>query len=82
MFNYFIDAMLMTAFSLAFFAYLRCGELTVQNGKEEDALNVEDIHMDDSMSAFTLVLKSSKTDPFRKGILIRIFKTDQLVCPV
>jgi hypothetical protein len=45
-------------------------------------LNIEDILMDDSMSAFTLVLKSSKTDPFWKGIHIRIFKTDQLVCPV
>jgi hypothetical protein len=64
MYDCFIDAMLMAAFSLAFFAYLRCGEFTVQNGKEEDTLNIEDILMDDSMSAFTLVLKSSKTDPF------------------
>jgi hypothetical protein len=44
MFSAFIDAMLISAFSLAFFAFLRCGEFTVQNGKQDDTLNVEDVY--------------------------------------
>lgn len=58
MFGKFVDTMLMFACSLAFFAFLRCGEFTIQNGDLDNMLSVKDIMMDDSMNAFTLVLKS------------------------
>lgn len=84
-FGKFIDTMLMSACSLAFFAFLRCGEFTIQNGNQDNMLSLTDITMDsheNKVNAFTLVLKSSKTDPFRQGISIRIFKSGNVVCPV
>ena len=38
--------------------------------------------MDSDDKGFTLNQRNSKTDPFRKGIQIRIFKSGQAVCPV
>lgn len=81
MFGKFVDTMLMSACSLAFFAFLRCGEFTIQNGNLYNMLSVKDIMIDDSMNAFILVLKSSKTDPFRQGISLRIFKSGKRCAP-
>lgn len=81
MYGKFLDSMLKAAFSLAFFAFLRCGEFTVKNFKQNNILNMEDVIKDSDDKGFTLKLKSSKTDPFRKGIQIRVFKSGQAVCP-
>lgn len=54
MFGKFVDTMLMSACSLPFFAFPRCGELAIQNGNQDRMLFVTDIMMDDSMKAFTL----------------------------
>jgi hypothetical protein len=74
--------MLTAAFSLAFFGFLRCGEFTIVNQKHENILRIADIKMDADRNGFTLTLRSSKTDPFRKGINIRVFKSNKSVCPV
>lgn len=82
MFGVFNDTMLQAACSTAFFAYLRCGEFTINNAKQDNILRTEDMVMDTEETAFTLILRRSKTDPFRKGIQIRLFQSGQTVCPV
>lgn len=82
MFGVFLDTMLQAACSTAFFAYLRCGEFTINNAKQDNILRTEDMVMDTEETAFTLILRRSKTDPFRKGIQIRLFQSGQTVCPV
>ncbi|XP_061175615.1 uncharacterized protein LOC133184543 [Saccostrea echinata] len=82
MFGYFLDTMLQAACSLAFFAFLRCGEFTVNDINQDNLLCVEDVIMDRNYKAYTITLKRSKTDPFRKGIQICLFQSDQTVCPV
>ncbi|XP_062607125.1 uncharacterized protein LOC134268903, partial [Saccostrea cucullata] len=82
MFGYFLDTMLQAACSLAFFAFLRCGEFTVNDINQDNLLCVEDVVMDRNYKAYTITLKRSKTDPFRKGIQIRLFQSEQTVCPV
>ncbi|XP_062566915.1 uncharacterized protein LOC134229226 [Saccostrea cucullata] len=82
MFSYFLDTMLQAACSLAFFAFLRCGEFTMNDINQDNLLCVEDVVMDQNYKAYTITLKRSKTDPFRKGIQIRLFQSDQTVCPV
>lgn len=82
MFGKFVDTMIMSACSFAFYAFIRCGKFTIQKGNQDNMLSVTDIMMDDSMNAFTLVLKCSKTDPFHQGISLRIFKSGKSVGPV
>jgi hypothetical protein len=81
-YNLYIDCLIETVCIVAFFAFLRCGEFSVVHSYIfETAVNlcVEDI------SLFTdyviLRLKESKTDPFRKGIDIKLFKIDEPICP-
>ena len=81
-YNLYIDCLIETVCIFAFFAFLRCGEFSVVNSYMFDTavnLCVEDI------SLFTdyviLRLKESKTDPFRKGIDIKLFKIDEPICP-
>ena len=53
--------------------------------QQDNMLSLTDISMDsheNKENAFTLVLKSSKTDPFRQGISFRIFKSGNVVFPV
>lgn len=81
-YNLYIDCLIETVCIVAFFAFLRCGEFSVVHSYMFDTavnLCVEDI------SLFTdyviLRLKESKTDPFRKGIDIKLFKIDGPICP-
>ncbi|CAC5397543.1 unnamed protein product [Mytilus coruscus] len=78
----FTDLMLRTACIVAFYGFLRCGEFTVSKAAQFDPdinLCIEDVvfHTD----LVVLKLKQSKTDPFRKGINIKLHKLGQLICP-
>ncbi|XP_033750488.1 uncharacterized protein LOC117334792 [Pecten maximus] len=78
--NSFCDLMLETACTIAFFGFLRCGEFTVKsNFDSNDNLCVEDMTI--ANDYVLLYLKKSKTDPFREGIMLKIFKTNKFVCP-
>ena len=71
----------MTACIVAFFGFLRCGEFTCKQTFDPSSnLTVNDIT---SISAeqVTVRLKASKTDVFRKGVIIKLFKTDKNICP-
>lgn len=65
---------------MAFFAFLRCGEFTVDSVFDHNVhLCVGDVRI--FTDFVTLHLKASKTDPFRKGIDIHLFKSGSVICP-
>ncbi|CAG2205116.1 unnamed protein product [Mytilus edulis] len=63
------------------FGFLRCGELTVNTDFDASCnLCIEDITFEEDYAI--LHLKTSKTDPFRSGVNIYLFKNNTSVCPV
>ena len=79
--------MIWAACCLAFFGFLRAGELTVPDDTGYDAnvhMGVADIAVDDSVSpSFVRVrIKQSKTDPFRHGVELFLGRTHTELCPV
>ena len=78
--------MLWAAFSLAFFGFLRCSELTC-NGQFDCTVHL----MDEEIAFFpnitspqhmTVCIKKSKTDPFRQSSTITIARSQSNVCEV
>ena len=76
--------MLWSAFTLAFFAFLRSSEFTSPSSVHFNPL----VHLSRSDISFTsagslsLQLKSSKTDPFRMGCSITLAPSGRSVCAV
>lgn len=80
-FSHFIGIMLEAACVVAFFAFLRCGEFTVLNKFDpEFNLCVSDVEI--FSDRILLYLKKSKTDPFRQGVTIPLYKNNSDICPV
>ncbi|XP_056017765.1 uncharacterized protein LOC130053963, partial [Ostrea edulis] len=75
-FSPFVDLMLKCMYSCAFFGFLRCGEITCKSQNVEQFLQISDVHIKPGGSAFVLKLRTSKTDPFSKGVEIVIFEND------
>ena len=81
------EIMLWAACCLAFFGFLRAGELTVPSEAAfDDSVHLmrDDLAVDNPKDPAVLrvCLKASKTDPFRKGIFLFIGRTGSDVCPV
>lgn len=79
--------MLWAACCLAFFGFLRVGEMTMPDDHSYDAsthLSFADVAVDDPINpSFVKVsIKQSKTDPFRKGVDLYLGKTGTDLCPV
>ena len=78
--------MIWAAMTLAFFGFMRLGELTCNSQFSPDAhLTPFDIifHPSQSNPSHLLVkVKVSKTDPFRMGHNLLIEQTNQSICPV
>ena len=79
--------MLWAACCLAFFGFLRVSEFTVPNQEGYDEsmhLSLKDISLDNRSNPrlIKVVIKQSKTDPFRKGVYIYLGATDLCTCPV
>ena len=79
--------MLWAASCLAFFAFLRAGQLIIPNDSGFDAsshLAWGDIGVDNPKYPVVLSvrLKASKTDPFRKSITLYVGKGSPDICPV
>lgn len=76
----FEELMLETACTMAFFGFLRCGEFTVNKEFDHNTnLCVKDLIISDD--CVRLHLRRSKTDPFREGVTIKLFRTDKFICP-
>lgn len=69
---------------VAFFAFLRCGEFTCATNFFDPSLHlcISDAKVAPDSNSLELHLKSSKTDPFRQGVTIHLFRTHQQVCAV
>ena len=72
---------------LGFFAFLRSGEFTVENGHQFDPtwhLTARDIEVDsrEDPSMIKIHLKGSKTDQTRRGMDLYVGKTGNELCPV
>ena len=77
--------MVWAAMTLAFFGFLRIGELTCDsNFNPECHLTLSDlVFMPKSSPIYMLVrLKVSKTDPFRKGQTVVIGRANSKLCPI
>ncbi|CAC5398459.1 unnamed protein product [Mytilus coruscus] len=76
-----LDFTMSTAAVVGFFGFLRCSEFTCKQSFDS-ALNLT---MDDvvfvSDCQVNLRLKASKTDIFRHGVIIKLFKTNYNICP-
>ncbi|XP_060070456.1 uncharacterized protein LOC132550411 [Ylistrum balloti] len=72
------DLVLETVCTIAFFGFLRCGEFTVLSDFDPTLhLCIGDLVI--GTDCVLLTLKMS--DPFRKGVTIRLFKNNTQVCP-
>lgn len=77
MFDPFTDTMLTCCFHVAFYGFLRCGEFTCKS-PSDTFIRLQDIAFASDFAYFSMHLRSSKTDPFRKGISILIFENGRL----
>jgi len=72
---------------LAFFVFLRVSEFTIPKADSYDStchLSFKDIAIDsrDNPQLLQVVIKQSKTVPFRKRVSIYLDTTDSVICPV
>ena len=79
--------MLWAAASLCFFGFMRSSEITVTEGSTFDPathLGVADLAVDrkGDPQILQVTLKTSKTDPFRKGVKVYVGRTRSPICPV
>ena len=77
--------MLTAAVLLAFFGLLRVSEYTCPSSSTFDAssnLLVSDVTIDWKKKVARIFIKKSKTDPFRKGVTIRVGVLPHYLCPV
>ena len=63
--------MLWAAFTMAFYGFLRVSEL----------INLRWSDLSLSLDHISVSLHQSKTDPFRRGCTVKIFKTNSSTCP-
>lgn len=71
------------AYCLAFFAFLRIGELAVGNKKcISHVIAGSDVSLAPSGSSFNLIIRSSKTDQYGHGARLKVSCTGASICPV
>ena len=83
----YFNIMIWAACCLAFFGFLRVGEFTVPADNQYDEschLSFSSISIDSRVNPQQLkvMIKQSKTDPFRKGVSIFLGATGKNLCPV
>ncbi|KAK3594189.1 hypothetical protein CHS0354_030735, partial [Potamilus streckersoni] len=74
-FSPYMDLLMEVVSCVALFAFLRCGEFTGSTGKFDTALH---LYLQDVSVAEDHFI-SSKTDPFRRGITLHYYRTDNSV---
>lgn len=80
------DAMLWAAFCTAWFGFLRVSEFTTPPSGFDPSvhLSISDLAVDRlcQASGVLLVIKASKTDPYRQGVNLFLPRTGGVLCPV
>lgn len=86
MFGSYMDALLLAACTTAFFGFLRCGEFTTltKTFDRNQHLGLRDITLIPTAAPRTahVHIKVSKTDPFRQGFTLQLFRLNSCLCPV
>ena len=78
-FDMYTNILMKAAVLLAYFGFIRCGEFTVPKTFSHDMhLTLGDISIYEGH--LSVLLKQSKTDPFRKGVSLLIFQTGSCLC--
>ncbi len=71
---------------MAFFAFLRCGEFTTATESFDPTihLTLTDVSLQPTVSptTATLHIKVAKTDPFRRGCYLHVFRNNSTTCPI
>lgn len=81
-FSPYVDLMLLCSFKMAFFGFLRCGEFTCKTiHDKQHCLLIKAVTFHNASNCYILNLKSSKVDPFQKGVNITI-NENQVFTPV
>ena len=73
------------AMCLAFFGFLRCGELTIPDHQPYDQtvhMSIHDISMDGNPPGLSVHIKASKTDPFRLRVTLYLGQKWVDLCPL
>ena len=80
-FGPYTDKLMKAACFLAFFGFLRCGEFTCPSYDFDPGLHLclKDVTVYPQFIGVNI--KVSKTDPFRQGCVIKLFKTGSPLCP-
>ena len=83
-FQLFNDSLLWAMIACAFFGFLRVSEFTTEGDFDPNFnLELKDFSIERDLSFASLRIKSSKTDPFRKGCTITLGAiSDPKLCPV
>ncbi len=68
--------------TMAFFAFLRCGEFTCDKFDPNVNLTRGSVSFINKGNSYLLTLKASKTDPFRKGVTLSVSRVNKAFCPV
>lgn len=82
------DALMLAALLLGFFAFLRCGEFTTPTETFDPSIHlaradIQAVYNQQVVSELSVFLKASKTDPFRKGVTVHLFRMlHESLCPV
>ena len=76
-----VNEMLMCAFQIPFFGFLRCAEFTIRNYSDHygNIVCMQDIVFSSYTESYTLLLRGSKTDSFRQGVPIFI-NSNHVLC--
>ena len=79
--SHFDQHLFWAAFTRAYFGFLRVGELVPDSGSQASvSLSHSDVQI--RTTEVTLRIQSSKTDPFRRGVSVRLAATGTSLCPV
>ena len=84
-FGSYIDSLMKAVIAMAYFGFLRCGEFTTMTNEFDPETNLclGDLVINERQpNEIYVILKSSKTDPFRCGVSIPYFKLQSPICPV
>ena len=72
----FVDTLLKAVFVTSFYGFLRCGEITISQPEFNPSKHtcLDDVTFYETHAQ--LLLRYSKTDPYQKGIVIPLFKSE------
>ena len=82
LFGIHVDKLLKAVCLTAYFGLLRCGEFTTYTDRFDPNVNLCLNDLNFKHDHANITIKVSKTDPFRKGCTLMLFKNNSSLCPV